>query len=686
MFKNMKLSTKLTGSFILVALITLGVGMVSWYGISTLNSHVHEIGEVRIPMKDSVNTIINNLINIKVAQRTLLDPTLSKEERQRQYDNVEVARKNYKAAFDAYDALPKNEEAAKQWKEFVAAVDAWKIENNKFFDLTKELETMGIPNPDLLESKMERFSKDHYRLTSQVFNMVETGGTLEGGEDPTQCALGKWMATYRTENPTLNNAVQAILEPHRKFHEAVKQFKLAMANKQKDKAVELATKEMAPLSATVIGFMETMLGEVGKAQDTIHKMNAQLMTNCLEKQTIALNILAKLAENTDALTKDAVKSAAQYSIRAKTMSVIGIILGTVLALTLGLFLSITLSRQLNQIIAYLLGCSEQVASASGQVAQSSQQMAEGASEQASSLEEVSSSLEEMASMTKQNADSAKQTNATATEARVGAEKGSEVMRRMAGAIDKIKSSSDQTAKILKTIDEIAFQTNLLALNAAVEAARAGDAGKGFAVVAEEVRNLAMRSAEAAKNTAALIEESQKNADNGVKVSAEVAEILNQIVAGSQKVTQLSAEVSAGSIEQAQGIEQVNVAVAQMDKVTQSNAANAEESASASEQLSVQARELNDMVNVLVQIVGGSGSGAGLKTSAASTHLAGDHGLMTHKMEARRDSPAPGHSLLRQGNGGSRKAAQRKGALATAGSRISRPEEVIPLGDDDLKEF
>ena len=259
------------------------------------------------------------------------------------------------------------------------------------------------------------------------------------------------------------------------------------------------------------------------------------------------------------------------------------------------------------------------------------------------------------------------------------------MKRMAVAIDQIKSSSDQTAKILKTIDEIAFQTNLLALNAAVEAARAGDAGKGFAVVAEEVRNLAMRSAEAAKNTATLIEESQKNADNGVTVSAEVAEILSQIVIGSQKVTQLSAEVSAGSNEQAQGIEQVNVAVAQMDKVTQSNAANAEESASASEELSAQARELNDMVNTLVQIVGGSGS-HGLTAKGTSTQPAARSKTTGTKMESHHLTSVQSHPAAHHNSGKSRKATaaaasagSRTASQAAKGSKAHRPEEVIPSG-------
>jgi hypothetical protein len=182
------------------------------------------------------------------------------------------------------------------------------------------------------------------------------------------------------------------------------------------------------------------------------------------------------------------------------------------------------------------------------------------------------------------------------------------MQAMTTAMSEIKTSSDEIAKIIKTIDEIAFQTNILALNAAVEAARAGEAGMGFAVVADEVRSLAQRAAQAAKETAVKIESAVTKTSQGVLISEKVVKSLQEIVTKARQVDELAGEVATASREQSQGIEQVNTAVSQMDKVTQSNAANAEESASASEELSAQAEAMKEAVRELLRLVDGNDAG------------------------------------------------------------------------------
>jgi methyl-accepting chemotaxis protein len=255
----------------------------------------------------------------------------------------------------------------------------------------------------------------------------------------------------------------------------------------------------------------------------------------------------------------------------------------------------TFMDRLHDLIGQVRQAADQVALASQQLSSSTGQLAGGVQEQAGSLEETAASLEEITGTVKQTADNARQANQLARASRETAEKGGEVVTTAVAAMGEINRASKRIADIITTIDEIAFQTNLLALNAAVEAARAGEQGRGFAVVAAEVRSLAQRSATAAREIKALIQDSVGKVEAGSALVDQSGQTLGEIVESVKRATDIIAEIAAASQEQSSGIDQVNRAVAQMDHVVQSNAAQTEELSSTARLLAGQASSLQSLV-------------------------------------------------------------------------------------------
>jgi methyl-accepting chemotaxis protein len=419
-------------------------------------------------------------------------------------------------------------------------------------------------------------------------------------------ALRYAEATSAEERKAFEDRIAA---NRQRIDELFKEYEALISDSEDRRLFEETKRARAAFAAVRNRYLE--LVRQGKEEEH-KKMLVELVIPAYEDSVKAIDASIEYNEK---LASDLTKSSEAAARKGQQLVLLALALSLSAAFLLGWRIVQSTNRTLRDVASNLDQGATQTASAARQVSAASQTLSSGASEQAASVEETSASLEEISSMIRSTADNAEKAKALAGEAHAVAQAGSRTMVEMTQAMAAIDTSSAEVAKIVKNIDEIAFQTNILALNAAVEAARAGEAGAGFAVVADEVRSLAQRSAAAAKETAEKIEAAIASSRNGSASCEKVRGSLTQIAEKVSSTDALVAEIATAAREQAQGIEQINTAITQMDQVTQSNSASAEESASAAEELDAQAASLKDMVGRLRELVGVA---ATISTAAASS--------------------------------------------------------------------
>jgi len=701
---------KLITSFLAVAAITLLLGLVGYYGAVKSTQSISEIGKVRLPSVESLLIISEAQTAVDGAENALLSRDINLKARQQKYATFAAAWKRAEDAWKVYEPLSQTPEEEATWKKFVPAWEAWKKDHLAYVATCQEYDK----TVDAQQKGAEGYSKMANQalvLNSESFAKAKAVGEqvieiYRARTDNAQATVARVdmlavhaLMTMKDAHTGIDAAENALLDRSGSLEDRKNSYDRITAAWHQ---IEVAQKVFAPLEQTpevarlwkeflpawakwkadheafvaLSKSYDATVEDYRRGNELYKKMTEQALVVNGVTFSAAETLLNKLVEINETVAADTTKTSNAQAATFKLLSLSAMIVGVVVALAMGFLITRGINKVLKRISETLSAGAEQTASAAGQVSSASQSLAEGASEQAASLEETSSSLEEMSSMTKRNAETAGKVKELGSEARKAGDLGVIDMTALVGAMDDIKTSSADIAKIIRTIDEIAFQTNILALNAAVEAARAGEAGAGFAVVADEVRNLARRCAQAAKETAGKIEDAVQKSAKGADISAKVAKSLEEIVGKARQVDEMAGEVAAASQEQSQGISQVNTAVTQMDKVTQSNAANAEESAAAAEELTAQAETLKDAVSDLLRLVDGQGRQAGALASLASAprSTGAKRGFTKSQKPAAVGGNGQGHTTV------TRRSKQPASALTTAGGRSEIPME------GDFKDF
>ncbi len=625
MLKNLSLRFKLLGGFLIVAAITLVVGGLAFFQLSSLASKSAKISTVDLPGVQESLSIKVEMYAVGQALRTLMSAEVPKEDRLRQFENVKKARERATASFEAYSKLDVDEKAKALFEDLKAKNAATRDANNQAMEMAKQLIDSDLLRPDELQGDLQGFRGDHYKVASQVATMLLSGKSFEGGEDHTACGFGKWLAGFKTENKTVSEALAAVQASHQRFHQSVAEAKKLTAGGAGGiaKAKTLFFEVTGPSAEQTFEQFRKMREEATKSQTLFKDVAGVLFGESRTRMNDALAAADALSTYHKAEAEAASKELSISSAVSRTVVLVGVCIGVLIALILGVALtrSITgpvlqgvsfakrmaegdftgrleidqkdeigvLARALNDMVARLRvvvadvrSATDNVASGSEELSASSESLSQGATEQAAAIEEVSSSIEEMASNIRQNADNAQQTERIALQAAKDAQEGGVAVGKAVVAMKNI-------AEKISIIEEIARQTNLLALNAAIEAARAGEHGKGFAVVAAEVRKLAERSGNAAGEISEL-------SSSTVSVSEKAGEMLMKLVPDIERTAELVQEIAAATGEQNSGAEQINKAIQQLDQVIQQNASASEEMASTSEELSSQAQQLQQTMS------------------------------------------------------------------------------------------
>ncbi len=615
---NMTIGKKLVGGFSIVAAITLLLGGLGYYGAVRSDSSIEELGFVRLPSVDSLQDMLVALKRIGCAEEEIVSPLATAAVRAAAHETFKTAKADADAARQVYEPLPKTPDEAEEWKRFVPAWDKWWKAHEAYVAAERAFVALNAGNPPALQRDIAMIKTAHHKLQVSILEHALNGEPLAGGDDPTTCTYGKWLAGFKTDNPKLAEFFKSTHESHNRTHASVRQAKELVARGDKEGAMKIICGPFREaLGQTIKRFEEAMV--------IVDEGNRLLDAMCAAMEAVDAagdsveESLAKLIDINAKAAESAAKSAETQAKRLKLLSLIAAVVGVALALGLGVVMTRAITRpirrasdmlkdisqgegdltkrlavatqdeigelaqwfntfveKIQQIIARISGDAQTLAGSATELSSTAAQLASGAEETtaqsstvAAAAEEMATNMSGMAASTEQMsanvktvASAVEEMTASITEVARNAEQAAAVAdsaSRLAAEsgekIGQLDAAAAEIGKVIEVIQDIAEQTNLLALNATIEAARAGDAGKGFAVVATEVKELAKQTAGATEDIRRRIEAIQGSTAETVRSMGEITKVIGTVNDVSRTIASAVEEQSITTKEIAQNVAQ-----------------------------------------------------------------------------------------------------------------------------------